>query len=175
MKARIIDFAIGMDKKQRVTFALDGDFRETFDELHEGDVELTVKKYRQKRSLDANAMMWHFCEEIAKVTGTTKEDVYRQEIREVGVYTPLPIRNDAVDEFQEIWSSHGVGWIAEVVDDSKLEGYKLVFAYHGSSQYDTKQMSRLIDNIMQDAKALGIDTLSEQERSVLLDAWSFRG
>lgn len=172
MKGRLIDLTVGMDGLQRVTVALDGDMRETFSELHAEDVEITVKKYRKKRSLDANAMLWVFCKKIADVAGCTKEDVYRDHIRAVGEYTPLPIREDAVERFNQIWSEHGIGWFAEVVDNSKLDGYKLVFAYNGSSTYDTKSMSRLLDNVLQDAKALGIETMSEAERSLLLDAWA---
>lgn len=44
-------------------------------------------------------------------------------------------------------------------------------SYHGSSVYDTKQMSRLIDNLIQDAKAVGLETMSERERSLLLTEW----
>ena len=51
-------------------------------------------KMKEKRSKDANAKMWAICEEIARAVTMTKEEVYRQNIREVGVYTPLPIKND---------------------------------------------------------------------------------
>ncbi|MDO4549514.1 MAG: hypothetical protein Q4D04_15600 [Clostridia bacterium] len=174
MKGRLIDLTFGMDGKQRITVTVDEDFRETWDNLHDADVSIEIKKYRKRRSLDANAMMWEFCSKIAEATGTTKEEVYRHNIREVGQYTPLPIREDAVEEFSRIWSEHGTGWFVEVVDDSKIEGYKLVFAYHGSSCYDTKQMSRLIDNVLQDAKSIGIETMSERERSLMMDAWTPR-
>lgn len=172
MQSRLIDLTIGLNGKQRLTVELDGDFRQEFDKLKEHDCEITIKRYRKKRSLDANAMMWCFCEKIAKVVGITKEEVYRDQIRQVGEFTPLPIKANAIDSFSYIWSKHGIGWFVDVVDDSKLDGYKLVFAYAGSSTYDTKQMSRLIDSVLQEAEQLGIDTLDERERSLLLDAWS---
>ena len=134
-----------------------------------GDYELV--KVGKKRSLDANAMMWAFCEKIAKKLGKSKEDVYRDEIRQVGVYYPLPIKADAVDEFSSIWKTHGIGWFVDVIDDSKLPGYKLCFAYAGSSTYDTGQMSRLIDNVLQDAEALDIETKSQEEIERLLQEW----
>jgi hypothetical protein len=134
-----------------------------------GDYE--IKKTRKKRSLDANAYCWKLADEIAEAVNISKEDVYRRNIREVGVYTPLPIKAEAVADFQRIWSARGVGWFVDVVDDSKLDGYKLVFAYHGSSEYDTAQMSRLIESLIQDAQAVGVDTLSEREKSLLLEEW----
>lgn len=133
--------------------------------------EYEILPMRKRRSRDANNYCWMLCSEIADAIGSTKEDVYRHAIREGNEYTPLPIRADAVEAFRRIWSAKGIGWFAEVVDESKLPGYKLVFAYHGSSTYDTKQMSRLIERLVQDAQALGLDTLSERERTLLLDAW----
>ena len=134
-----------------------------------GNYELIRQK--KKRSLDANAMLWKVCTDIAEAVGVSKEDVYRRNIREVGVYTPLPIKADAVAVFERVWAGHGVGWFSDVVDDSKIPGYKLVFAYHGSSVYDTSQMSRLIDNVIQDAKAVGVEVISDREKTLLLEDW----
>ena len=137
--------------------------------------EYDLIKCKRKRSLDANNLMWTFCEQIARRIGSTKEDVYREQIRQVGVYYPLPIRADAVDSFSRDWQRNGIGWFVDVVDDSKIPGYKLCFAYKGSSQYDTAEMSRLIDNVLQDAESIGIDTISDKERGLLLDAWAYGG
>lgn len=137
-----------------------------------GNYEIIREKKR--RSLDANAYCWKLATDIANAVGITKEDVYRRNIREVGEYTPLPIKTEAVEAFLRVWQGKGIGWFAEVVDDSKLDGYKLIFAYHGSSVYDTSAMSRLIESLIQDAKAVGVDTLSEREKSLLLEDWACR-
>lgn len=134
--------------------------------------EYQLVKAKKPRSLDANAYCWVLCTKIAEAVGTTKEEVYRDNIKNIGEYTPLPIKAEAVDEFKRIWAGHGIGWFAEVVDDSKLPGYKLCFAYQGSSVYDTAQMCRLIDSIIQDAKAVGVDVISDREKSLLLEAWN---
>lgn len=133
--------------------------------------EYELKKVRKKRSLNANAFCWDLCTRIGQAVGETKEAVYRRNIREVGRYTPMPIKEEAIEEFQRIWSGHGVGWFADVIDNSKIPGYKLMFAYHGSSLYDTEEMSRLIDSLIQDAKSIGLETLTERERSLLLEEW----
>ena len=137
-----------------------------------GNWEVTRKA--KKRSLDANSKMWAVCTEIANAIGITKEEVYRKNIRDVGCYTPLPIRADAVDAFKKAWESAGTGWVCDIVDDSKIEGYKLVFAYPGSSTYDVPQMARLIDAVNQEAHSLGIDTMPEEERRSLLQEWEER-
>ena len=55
MKGRLIDFSIGWNRKQRITIEIDSDFREGFDALKGADIEISVKKWRRKRSNDANA------------------------------------------------------------------------------------------------------------------------
>lgn len=172
MRGKLKDLTFGMDGSQNITVTVKEDFRAQFDQLKDGEISVEIKKYRKRRSLDANAMMWAICSKVADVTGATKEDVYRRNIREVGQYTPLPIKAEAVDDFAAIWAGHGIGWFIDIVDDSKLDGYKLIFAYHGSSCYDTKQMSQLIDCVVQDAKAVGVEVISERERSLMLDAWA---
>lgn len=69
MKGRLIDFSTGYNRKQRVTIELDSDFREGFDALREVDVEVSIKKWRAKRSKDANAYFHLLLNQIAQVTG----------------------------------------------------------------------------------------------------------
>lgn len=100
----------------------------------------------------------------------SKEEVYCKHIRLVGKYEPLALRADAVERFCETWQKNGTGWLTEVVD-STLDGCKKVFAYYGSSTYDTKEMSRLIDSVIQDCAALGIETMTQAEMDSLLHEW----
>lgn len=134
-----------------------------------GEYEIVIAK--KKRSLNANAMCWKLCTDIAAVVGLTKEEVYQRAIKEIGEYTPLPIKAEAVADFTRIWNAHGIGWPVEVIDDSKLPGYKLLFCYHGSSTYDVKSMNRLLDYLIQDAKSVGLDVMSEREKALLLEDW----
>lgn len=131
--------------------------------------EYEIEKARKKRSLDANAMCWAICEQIARAAGVTKEDVYRKAIKDVGEYVDMVMPAEAVESFGRAWRSKGVGWVTELVDDAP--GGKLVRAYYGSSLYDTAAMSRLIDWLLQEAKELDIEVISERERSLLLANW----
>ena len=53
-------------------------------------------------------------------------------------------------------------------------GYKRIVVYYGSSTYDTKQMSALIDSLVQEAQALGIETLPPAEIARLNSQWEER-
>lgn len=127
------------------------------------ELSVEVKQYRHKRSLDSNAYLWVLCQKMAEVIRATKEEVYKKAIREVGQFEIVPIKNEAVERWIEIWNSKGLGWFAEVMDDSKLPGYKKVISYYGSSVYDQREMSVLVDNIVQEAKELGIETMTPDE------------
>lgn len=133
--------------------------------------EFDIRRVGKKRSLDANSYMWVLCGKIADVVGITKEEVYRRNIREGSEFTPLPIKEEAVEEFSRIWSSHGIGWFCDVIDNCKKPGYKLVFAYHGSSVYNTGQMSLLIDRVKADAESVGVETLPPEKLAAMMDEW----
>ena len=135
--------------------------------------KLTVKlgKFKAKRSLDANAYCWTLISKIAEKTTLTKEEVYRNAIREIGGnYDVVCVQDKALDSLCSAWARNGIGWQTDTMP-SKLEGCTNVMLYYGSSTYDVEQMSRLIDNILQDCKVLGIETKSSAEIDSLLNSW----
>lgn len=136
------------------------------------DLAVTIKRYSKKRSIDANAYFWVLCDKVAKVVGSTKEEIYRQKIKECGVFEVLPIKCEAVDAFIDRFGKNGLGWFAESMDKSKLEGYQRVMVYFGSSTYNTAEMSRIIESIVEDCKDLGIPTLSEKELKSLCESYN---
>ena len=133
--------------------------------------QFEIKEHKAKRSLDSNAYCWILCKKIADVLRITKEEVYVKAIHEVGKFEILPIKDEAVDTFIKAWSLKGIGWICEVLNKSKLDGYTILIAYYGSSIYDTKEMSVLIDNIVQEAKQLEIETMTPEQISALMEVW----
>ncbi len=134
-------------------------------------LNVEIKQYRKKRSLDANSYCFVLCQKIAEVIGNTKEYVYKQAIKQVGQFELVPIRDDAVERWMQAWESKGLGWQSEILEDSKLDGYKKTINYYGSSVYDTKEMSLLLEEIVGQAKELGIDTMTEIEKQALLSTW----
>ena len=133
-----------------------------------------IKERRKKRSLDANAYFWVLVDKLAAATGEKKEDIYRRSIREIGgVSDTVCVTDKAVNKLMEIWSSRGLGWFCESFQ-SKIPGCTNITLYRGSSTFDTAQMARLIDNVIQDCDAVGIDTMTPKERALLLDDWGNR-
>lgn len=132
---------------------------------------LTVKEHREKRSLNANAYAWTLLDKLAERLSMAKTEIYRAYVKEIGGNNYLVCCiNEAVDDLCRDWTSKGTGWIAEC-EDSKLVGCTYVRLYYGSSQYDTAQMSRLINLIVQDCKTYGIETLTPEEIERLNAEW----
>ena len=144
------------------------------DEMKDGKVyEADLKEHRKKRSLDANAYAWVLLGKLASRVGMSKEDVYREFIKDVGGnYEILPIRNDAVDKWISNWQNKGIGWVCDILGESKLDGYTNVITYYGSSTYDSLQMSRLINLIVEECKGQGIEVMTPAELALLMDGWS---
>lgn len=165
------DLARSVDGKQILSLQLlDGDFRDRWDELKDVDLDLELKKHREKRSKNANDYLWVLCEALAKNQGITKVEVYRKQIREVGVYAPLPVRETELERFSAAWSERGLGWFVDVIDDS-FPGFKKVFAYYGTSVYNSEEMSRVINAAVEDCRALGIEVIPPEELSLLMEDW----
>lgn len=139
-----------------------------------------IKEHRERRSLDANAYAWQLIGKLAAKLSTpsrpgvpgvvvTPEQVYREAIRDVGGnYEVIPVRDDALDRWVEIWTSRGLGWVCEVIGKSKIEGYTNTRCFYGSSVYDTAQMSRLISIIVEECRAAGVETMTPEELESLL-------
>lgn len=140
------------------------------DKMYQAD----IKQYREKRSLDANAYCWVLIDKIAAATGVPARDVYRDIIRDVGGNSYIvPIRLDAVERYIQVWQSNGLAWMCDNLGDCKhTHGYVNIKCYYGSSVYDTNQMSRLIDLVVQECKQLGIETLPPDKLAALKEAWN---
>lgn len=137
--------------------------------------DLEVKEHRKKRSNDANAMMWTLIHQMSEILHIPPIEIYQGYIPDVGKnYTWHPELPEEVKRFSDGWCK---GHIGRMVDDvgpcrtSELKGYRLLKCYYGSSEYDVPTFSRLLDLVLQDCKQLGIQTMSDRERSLLLEEW----
>lgn len=146
-------------------------------QLKEGEYTLTIEKKKKRRSLNANSYLWEMCNQLSielSKDGTvyTKEEIYRDAIKHCGIYKDfagLSVKD--ADTLRHAWEMLGTGWITEQVDYMPDGENVTIRCYYGSSQYNTKQMKRITDYIVENCKEQGIDTMTEQERSLLLEQW----
>lgn len=132
-----------------------------------------VKQHREKRSLDANAYFWVLAHRLAEATGVPVVEIYRDAIKNIGgVSEHYCGKPEAIERLCGAWGRQGLGWIAETYE-SKLPGMVNATLYYGSSSYDRKQMARLIDNIVQDCEAVGIETDTPEQIARRLEEWPY--
>lgn len=143
-----------------------------FEELKDCEkVAIRISKFKKKRSLDANAYAWVLISKIAEKTNVATNEVYRSAIKEIGGNSDtVCIQDHAVNQLCAGWQRNGIGWVADTMP-SKIEGCTNVILYYGSSTYDTAQMNRLINILVQECEQLNIETKSQAEIDSLLGSW----
>lgn len=133
--------------------------------------EYEISPAKKKRSLNANAYAWKLINDIALAVRESPEDVYREALKNIpNICEVLCVQDKAADSMERLWTRDHIGRrVAR--EESKIKGCTNLYIYYGSSDFDTRQMSMLIDNLVQDARVLGIETRPEEEIKSLLEAW----
>lgn len=142
------------------------DAGDCFDKLHDAEkVAVKIDKYREKRSLNANAYAWLLIGKIGDLIRASKEDVYLEMLKRYG--------QSAMISIQAQIPFTGFVKYCEEVGESKLNGklFKHYKCYKGSSEYDTREMSIFIDGIVSEAQELGIQTKTPAELAELKSLW----
>lgn len=131
-------------------------------------LNIEAKKYRAKRSLDANAYAWVLFTKIAEVIRSSKDEVYEEMLQKYGYfhqdedgYITVTVRADVdMSKIQGHWKFYK--------SNGKFSSYVMI---KGSSEYDTAEMSRFIDAVVCEAKELGIETATPDEIERMKAAW----
>ena len=124
---------------------------------------IEIKKHREKRSLNANAYAWVLIEKIAEKMKMSKEDIYKRELCDYGtIATDDDGRKIIFSLKADIDVSKYFKYYKEL-GYSKDKKFKHYYVLKGSSEYDSNEMSKFIDGIVQDCQTLGIETMTPEE------------
>ena len=178
MIGRIVDLSFGMNRKQRLTLEMDSDCRALFDQLHDEEkLTIEIKKYRKKRSLNANAYFHVLVNKIARKVGSSDDAIKKNLIINygtvakdkhgltVGFKLPRSVDVDSIYPYTRCY-------------DQRLEGNTLFccyLVYKGTHQMDTAEMAKLIDGAIQEAKELGIETDTPAQLARYKETWEKKG
>ncbi len=130
-------------------------------------LSVEIKQHRNRRSLNANAYLWVLLGKMAEVLRTSKDELYLMMLERYGVYTHIIVKPHVVEQVKAQWRT--VRELGEVIVNGQ-KGIQLQ-CYFGSSTYDTKQMSVLIDGVVSECQELGIDTLPPDEIQMMKNQW----
>lgn len=126
-----------------------------------------VEEHKEKRSLNANGLMWHCLNEIATALNTDKWSVYLQELRKYGQFTYVLCKPSAVEKMKQSWRE------IEEVGEVDVNGQRSIqmLCYYGSHMYNTKEFSRLLDGIISDMKEMGLEPPMPKQVQIALNEW----
>ena len=148
-----------------IIFSPNEDFSQSYEELKDCEkLSLEIKKYRRKRSLDANAYHWVLVGKLANVLGMSNAEVHNMALRGYGqpeiyegkgVYMTIPDTDEARHKVDNAMDYHlsPTSQVREGNDGVMYRTYKLM---RGSHTYNTEEMARLIDGMVTLCKEAGI-------------------
>lgn len=167
MKGQIKDIGFGLKGDLSITLALPREHANNLIDLTGGDVSVEIKKWRERRSQSSNAYAWVLITKIAQsmTPPLNKQDVYIEMLKRYGQGGIVTIEKEKLDGVLRAFDYYE----PEPKGQGRTNGREFwhMMVYVGSSKYDTKEMSVFVDGIVQEAKDLGIETLTPQELALL--------
>lgn len=132
--------------------------------------EYEIKPAAKKRSQNANSYAWQLIGEISKKVSLPKNEVYQKMIEDIGGMSDVvTIKSEALYDFTRAFIN---GHLGRSVDPIGTHGeFTDVVITYGSSDYDTAQMSRFIDSIVQECHVLDIPTMEDARLDQIIKAW----
>lgn len=125
-------------------------------------IDVTIEKYFPNRSATANSTLWRYCQLIAEVLRTTKEEVYIKMLKDYGQHAYVVVQDK--DLYTSKLFRH-VEILGHVVVNGTKTGTQIL-GYFGTSNtdvYNSRNFSILLDGVLHEAKELGIPGLEENE------------
>lgn len=171
-RADKINWSIDQDGTWLHLLVADGYAARAYAEGTDKPQRVKITQWREKRSLSANAYAWVLLGKLSAALHIPPEDIYRQLIPDVGGnYTAVTVDLVGLDKLRETWGNNGKGWVVDVIGAGIRPGTVDVALYFGSSVYDTAQMARLIDLIVDECRENGIEYLPPEQIAAMLEAW----
>ena len=170
-------------KKQKIVLTVNEDAKQAFEELRNCDlIDIVIKKHRKKRSLDANAYYWVLVSKLAKVLDSSNPEIHNYLLRMYGepelfdgipVYTTIPETEEAERKVNTLMDYHlaPTSQVREGNDGVMYRTYRLI---RGSHTFNTEEMARLIDGLVESCKEAGIpdsEIASTEERRILKERY----
>jgi len=139
--------------------------------------DLSEHKERRKRSLDSNAYFHVLCDKLRQKLGISMARCKNHLIADYGqiLYLgdePMIYKTNAPEDYMmELETLH-----TKCVKVTTENGREVFFyrVYRGSHEYNTEEMSRLINGTVEECKAQGIETATPDEIARMQALWESR-
>ena len=170
MQAKIETLSRGMGGDLLVTLSMPPSHIDEVTKLRDEPLDVEIKKHRERRSLTSNAYAWVLITKIAQSMQPplNKNDVYVEMLKRYGQGDIVTIQKERLDNVLRAFDYY------EYKGEGTTNGkeFRHYMVYVGSSQYDSKEMSVFIDGIVNEAKELGIETMTPDELRKMVGEWN---
>lgn len=162
-----------------VAFEVDADISGQIESMADRELRITAKRWREKRSLDANAYHWTLIGKLADAMRVSKAYMHNMMLRKYGqdeviggklVYVVLPDTHDG-ERIAEEADTYHIRPTSEVKFDQEGIPFRTYIMMRGSRTYDSAEMARLIDGVVQECKEVGIETATPDEIERMKQEW----
>ena len=139
------------------------------EELKGCKLSVNMEKFKKKRPVNANALLWKCLSDIANAMNppVDKWDVYLKMLRRYGKFTYVSVIPESVEVMKSKWRECEV--VGEIVVDCQV--MVQMICYFGSSTMNTKEFSVLLDGVVSEMKEMGLQPPCSQDMKRLLDQW----
>lgn len=130
-----------------------------------------LSEHKEKRSLNSNSYYWALVGKVAQKTHISSNVIHNQNLRDLGliwrindelVPIYLPDTENAEKEALNATTYH-IKPTSQVKEGKDGKMFRCYVMLRGSSTFNTEEMSALLDLMIQEAKAQGIETMTPAE------------
>jgi len=159
-------------------FTEDAGIKEIFESLKDKVCSFDIKQYREKRTLSANAYYWKLVGELAKKQKLSAHFIHNINLRELSILDHIDDQvivicfPDSADETllkSEKYHVTPTSRTHVATDGTLWRDYLML---KGSHEFNKSEFSRLLENVIQDCKAMGIETKPQWEIDAMLEQYA---
>ncbi len=172
-----VAITLGDEKKMNVTVSVpyyEGRESEIESYCNNKEIDVEIKQHRDKRSLDANSYLWVLLGKLQQAmnNGSSTEELYLLMLERYGTFTFLPVPEASLDFVYAVYRvAKDRGSTVLTSKSGKKIDVHTMQVWKGSSQYNTKEMSVLLEGVVSECKDYGIDTVSPTELREIKQKW----
>lgn len=164
-KAKLVDITKDWQSgKFRLTFEVENFLPNMVDAIKDVCLRLSVKKWKEKRSIDSNSYYWLLNSQMARVLETSPEELHEELLQRYGLLDSDESGHISITVRSRVDMSRIDGhWkLYKLSHDGKWKSYLRI---RGTSEYDSAEMSYFLDRVIEEAKELGISTETPNQKA----------
>ena len=165
-KARLLDIARDWKTgKFRLTFELDTFNPNTVNGITDKDLRLSVKRWRQKKTLTQNGYLWELLGKMAMKLNTSPEELHDLLLQRYGFPDKDEDGNEIIIALRSDIDVRKLSDHWKYIRASKDGRSNIYIKIKGTSAFDTAEMAYYLDRVIEEAKEMGIQTETPNQRA----------